>query len=572
MKRDLDALVGGEFDLLVVGGGIFGCCAAWEAAHRGLKTALIERCDFCQATSANHLKMVHGGIRYLQHLDIPRVWESCRERSALLRICPHLVYPLPIVMPTYGHAMKGKEVLRAGMLLYDLLTLGRNRGIRDPDRRIPWGRTMSRKEVLGHFPALEPEGLTGAGVFADGQMYNPPRLALSFLMAACRLGACAANYLGAEELLCNGKKVTGVRARDYVTGETLQIRAKVVLNTAGPWAHLLLRCSPETELYFKPTFSRDTAMVVRKQLSDRYALALPCRTKDADAIIDRGGRHLFFAPWRSYTLIGVWHGVYRGDPECLRVTEEEIESYIREVNEVYPGFGLKRDDVLFINTGLILFGEETKQDVTKHSFGKRSILVDHAKKNGIEGLISLIGVRATTARGKAQRAVDLAFRKLGRRPRPSASAWTPIFGGDFENFEDLYRSARNALGSQLSDRCVRALVHNYGTSWREVFRYAEKNPAGGKPLGDTTVLAAEVLHAVHEEMALRLADIVFRRTDLGTAGDPGQEALGECARIAAQALGWSPEKLAEELEEVREDFRLQGTVKRFRPERVGGPK
>ena len=139
MKRAIGELADGTFDVVVVGGGIFGCCAAWEAAHRGQSVALIEQGDFSQATSANHLKMVHGGIRYLQHLDVPRVWESSHERSAFLRIAPHLVRPLPIVMPTYGYGMKSKNVLRAGMLFYDLLTLGRNRRIADPERHIPWG-------------------------------------------------------------------------------------------------------------------------------------------------------------------------------------------------------------------------------------------------------------------------------------------------------------------------------------------------------------------------------------------------------------------------------------------------
>jgi glycerol-3-phosphate dehydrogenase len=140
MKRNISQLTNKGFDVVIIGGGMFGVCAAWEAAQRGLSAALIERGDFCQATSANHFKMVHGGIRYLQHLDINRIRESSRERAAFLRTSPHLVQPLPIVIPTYGHGMKGKEVLGAGMFLYDVLTADRNRGIPDPLRRIPNSR------------------------------------------------------------------------------------------------------------------------------------------------------------------------------------------------------------------------------------------------------------------------------------------------------------------------------------------------------------------------------------------------------------------------------------------------
>src|SRR6185312_6461503 len=194
MRRDLSALSTGEFDLLVVGGGICGAAAAWDAAQRGLSVALVERGDFSGATSAESLKVVHGGIRYLQHLDLPRVRESSRERSALLRIAPHLVHPFPFVVPAYGHGMRGPEALAAAFLAWAVLTADRNRGIPDPDRRVPRGRIVSRREVLDWFPQLEQKDLTGAGMFWDGQMYNPPRLVWSFVRSALRAGAVAANH------------------------------------------------------------------------------------------------------------------------------------------------------------------------------------------------------------------------------------------------------------------------------------------------------------------------------------------------------------------------------------------
>ena len=158
MKRDLAALGDRHFDLVVIGGGIFGACAAWDAAQRGLSVALIERHDFGGATSAYSFKMIHGGIRYIQHGDAWRVRQSSHERRAFLRIAPHLVHPLPIVIPTYGRGMKGKTVLRLGMGLYDSLTADRNRGIPDPSRKIPWGRGFDRDEVLRLFPGLDGGG------------------------------------------------------------------------------------------------------------------------------------------------------------------------------------------------------------------------------------------------------------------------------------------------------------------------------------------------------------------------------------------------------------------------------
>ena len=319
MNRDLREMARKEYDLVVIGGGIFGVCAAWDAAHRGLSVALVEKKDFSNATSANHLKMVHGGIRYLQHGDVYRIRESSRERSALLKIAPHLVRPLPVIIPTYGHGIKGKGILGAGMFLYDLLTMDRNRGITDPDRQIPQGRFLSRREVLDIFPGLEKDGLTGGAVFCDGQMHNPPRLALSFLRAATEAGADAANYLEVRSFLRKGSRVTGVGVRDALTGETFDIRGKVVLNAAGPWAASLIEAGLGLQLSPPPVFSRDVCFVVRRSLSERYALACQTRTRDADAVVSRGGRHLFVAPWRGYTLVGVWHMVHRRGPDAFAV-------------------------------------------------------------------------------------------------------------------------------------------------------------------------------------------------------------------------------------------------------------
>jgi glycerol-3-phosphate dehydrogenase len=186
MARALAALAGTEFDVVVVGGGITGAATAWDAAQRGLSVALLERGDFGGATSAESLKVVHGGVRYLQHLDVVRVRESSGERRALLRMAPHLVQPMPFVVPTYGHGMRGPEILGVAFALLNALTADRNRGITDPARRIPAAGIVSRSRVLEWFPEINKEGLTGAGVFYDGQLFNPPRLVWALVRTAAR--------------------------------------------------------------------------------------------------------------------------------------------------------------------------------------------------------------------------------------------------------------------------------------------------------------------------------------------------------------------------------------------------
>ena len=241
MQRRPAVLTEREYDLLVIGGGAFGAAAARDAALRGLKTALIERHDFGAGASAECFKMVHGGIRYLQHADIPRLRASCHERSALLRIAPHLVSPLPIAIPTYGHGRSGKAFLGTGARVYDLLSCDRNRGIRDPQRRIRNTQWLSRNDVLRMFPHLETPHLTGAVVFEDGQMYNAARLVLAFVKGAAAAGADVCNYVEATGFLWSGNSVRGARAHDTVTGEDFDIRARLTLNAAGPWADYLLR-------------------------------------------------------------------------------------------------------------------------------------------------------------------------------------------------------------------------------------------------------------------------------------------------------------------------------------------
>lgn len=554
MKRNPSALIEKEYDLVVIGGGIFGICMAWDATLRGLSVALVEQGDFGHATSANHFKLVHGGIRYLQHADLYRVRESSRERNILLRVAPHLVHPLPFVLPTYGHGLQGKEVLAAGIRLYDLITFDRNQGIKDPQRRIPNGRFISRRECLQMFPVLKEQELTGAAIFHESQMYNPTRLSLSFLRSAVEAGAVVVNYIKATDFLRNGDRITGIKAQDLLTGNELDIRGRVVINAAGPWADKLLKHSMGTGFQSSPSFSRDALFVVNRRLvSDKYALALHANTRDADAIISRGNRHLFLIPWRDYTLVGVWHVVHQGGPEDYTVTEQDLQEFLDEINVAYPSLELTLQDISMWNAGLILFGDNNSND-TNLSFGKRSLVIDHVEDYRVDGLITVIGVRYTTARGIAEKAINLTFKKLGKKPPKSRTAVTPIYGGQIECFEDYLNKAIQQRPCSLSKEVMPSLICNYGSAYSHVLKYIEEDPSWAEPVGTSKVIGAEVVHAVREEMAQKLADVVFRRTDLGTGEHPGEIALQTCAQLMASELAWNECRMQKELDEVRTVF------------------
>ena len=556
MHRDLRALEGTEFDLVVVGGGMFGAAAALDAAQRGLRTALIERADFAGATSSHSFKMVHGGIRYLQHADVPRLRHSARARSAFLRSAPHLVRPLPIVVPTYGAGMKSKPVLRVGMAAYDLLTADRNRGIADPSRQIPRGRFMSREEVGRRYPGLAPHGLTGAGIFCDGQMYNPPRLVLAYAQSAAAAGAVCANYVEATGLIERAGRVQAVAARDVVGGARFEIRGRFVLNAAGPYAEWILAGSLGRGLTPPTPFSRDAYFIVRRPLIEGdHALTVPAITTDRDAIVSRGGRHLFLVPWRGVTLVGVWHKVYQGHPDDYEIAEEELAAWIAEINGAYRGLDLTLSDVALGSAGLVPYGE-SDPDAAELKFAHRSRIVDHRAERGLDGLLTLIGVRYTTGPVEASEAVDLVSQRLDRRVPASRVEWLPVHGGGFANFEALVSELSQTAPASVSRPSLLALAHNYGTCASTVLSLAASRPDWARTLPGSEVLGAEIAHAAHNEMAVTLADAVFRRTGLSTTGDPGDGALRAAARIMGECLGWDPPQVEAELAYVRSRLRL----------------
>lgn len=546
MHRDLSSLARSEFDLVVIGGGICGAAVAWDAAQRGLAVALVERGDFGGATSAESLKVVHGGIRYLQHLDVIRVRESARERSALLRIAPHLVHPVPIVVPAYGHGIGGPIPLAAAFRLLGALTAGRNRGIADPERHIPPARLVSRHQALEWFPDLEPAHLTGAGIFWDGQLYNPPRLVWSFLRSAANAGAVVANHCEVGSVLQRDGRATGVRVEDRLSGGEFEIRARIVVNAAGPYGGAVLRRSGLA--FRRPLhFSRDMAVVLGRPFVTARGLAVQTRYRDPDALLSRGNRHVFLLPWRGRTLAGVHSIIWREEPDALRTTDGEVAGFVAEVAEAAPWLGVTEADVAVVLAGLlpIAQGDLVERNV---SFGKRPIVVDHADQ-GCAGLFSAVTNRYTVARGVAERVVELAFQRLGRPAPPCRTETTALHGGEVPSFAAL--ASQIAAAMRLAAPVAERLAHDHGSAWPEVRRIAAEEAGWAEPIGSTTVLPAEVVLAVRNEMACRLADVVFRRTGLGTAGHPGHEALERVAALAARELGWDAARREIELEDVR---------------------
>lgn len=543
MKRDLARFAQREYDILIVGGGIHGATLAREAAREGFSVALLEKSDFCSATSANSLKTLHGGIRYLQQANLCRVRQSIVERRTMMQIAPHLAEPLPCAMPTYGHMMKGKEVMFCGLLAYDILSWDRNRGLA-PTQSIPRCHIGSRADWLAIAPDLDDPRYTGAAFWHDAQAYNTERLTWSFVEAAAQAGADVANYVEVTGFQRGGRNVTGVTAIDRQTGRTMTIAAKVTVNNTGPWVKDTLRLLGEDVAAPKYRCAVAMNVVLRQQLIPRYAVGLSAYKQGW-----KSGRLFFFAPWRNRTMAGTYLRPHDGSPDSLRITPEDCSAFISNLNLAYPAAHLETKDIAFIQAGLMPAADKAVEPGAEPELLNTLQIMDHARTDGIGGLVTVLGVKWTTARDVAQRTLAPLRSKLGRRTAPPSSPTQPLPGGDKA---DLAAIAQEAMQSGLPTATAEHLVRNYGTRYGNVVRTASNNPALLQPLGSATqVTGSEVLHAVREEAALSLADVVLRRTELGSAGLPPDDALHNAATIMAKELGWDAARRDREIADLR---------------------
>ena len=539
MKQKTNQLQSQVYDVVVVGGGITGSCVAWDAAQRNLRVALLETEDFGCATSANSLKTIHGGLRYLQDGSLSLMRKMIRERQAFLHMAPHLVHPLTCVMPTYrGQKLtRQKLVLGIGVKLNDLISLDRNWGS-DPQKLLPNGRILSRTDCLAYLPGLDPAQVTGGVLWHDAQMYNSERLTLAFVRSAVDAGADVANYMTVTNLTQQGNRITGVVAEDQLTGQRLHIEGKLVINTTGPWIDQLLGGLAQSQ---PPLFPLSSAMnLVTRQINNQVAMGLNGHytITHPDGRRETRSRVLFVSPWQGYSLIGTIHQPYDGPITTDWVTAEMIGDLLTEVNEAYPGANLTPTDVYHVHQGF-LPAEPNSSDPHSLKLLRSAHIHDHESAGGPAGLLSLVGVKYTTARYAAEKAVDLALAKLSRPFVRGRTRYSRAAGGQIDRFVDFVAEAEAKRPSYLPLPQLHHLLHNYGTEYSRILAIMDEEPAWRQPLNDNTLVSpAEVVYAVQAEMAQTLADVVLRRTPLGSAGLPEESVLLACARTMAPLLNW----------------------------------
>jgi len=536
MHRDLDRLTGRTFDVLVVGGGIYGLIIAYDAAQRGLSVALIERDDFGSGTSFNHLRTIHGGLRYLQSLDIARARESVRERRTVARIAPHAVRPTAFALPLYHSITRGKIALRAGFLLDRVLASGRNRGLAST-HRLPAGRVVSKGTAIQEYPGLRRQGLIGAAVWHDYVMIEPDRLTFSFALAAVEHGAVLANHVEATVPRVEGGRVTGVTARDRLTGRQIEIAATVTVNATGGHVDALL-----APLKIATGVAMVTAMnlVTNRDAGDE---ALGGRTA--------AGKHLFLVPWRERAVFGTWESDKPWDPTNGSIAQQDVSAFIAELNHAFPALDLSPADVTLVHRGLL----PAVVRGSRASLRGHEQIRDHAS-DGFDGLISVSGPKYTTARATAERLTDRLLTKLHRSAVPCHTATTALPGGGIRDVGFAIAEARRDHDAGLPSDTIPHLVASYGSRYRDVLELAVDRPDWRTRIAkDSPVIGAQLVQAARKEMALTLADAVLRRTPLGALGDPGDDALATAAGIIGVELGWSDEKRASEIDAVKRFYK-----------------
>lgn len=498
MQRDLPRFSKQSYDLLVIGGGINGAAIAHLAALRKMKVALVEKGDFAGGTSSKSSKLMHGGIRYLETFQFSLVREALRERHFHLEAAPHLVKPLPFIVPVYEEDRRPLWKMKVGVWLYDLLA-GRFRAGKH--------EFLDSAALLQAAPGLKREGLRGGVLYYDAQM-DDVRVCLENVLAADAHGAHVANYTEVTGFLKQNGRVAGVRVRDTLdpSQPPVEIRARHVFAACGAWTNALLKIDePKAEPRVRPT--KGVHLVIPKKISDR-AFLIPAK---------RDNRVFFILPWRNNTMIGTTDTDYDGDPDDVKVEESDIAYLLEETRRVFPGFRVDRRDITASFAGLRPLIRKTGQ--------ASSIPREHEIFQTMSGLWCVVGGKYTTYRVIAEDCVDrLQPNSLVRIQSLYGSGPLP------QHPDELAREYG------VSSEVLQALMAFYGSRFRDILDLVRREPSLGEPAAvGLPLIRAQFVYACRQEMARTPEDILYRRLSLGYSPlemDRHREALEQAARAA----------------------------------------
>jgi glycerol-3-phosphate dehydrogenase len=499
------SLGGRTVDLLIIGGGIIGAGIARDAALRGLSVALVEQDDFASGTTSRPTRLIHGGLRYLELFDFALVRSDMRERETLLRIAPHLVFPLAFLLPLYRPSLWYQAKLRIGMQLYDALSL---------DKSLPKRKWLGRDETLATEPALDPDGLTGAWRFYDAQVPLVERLVIENVVDAADHGALVLNHARATAYLREGDRVAGAVVRDRIAGGDLEVRARVTVNATGPWLDRTIA-----------TLRNGAKPLLR--LTKGIHLVTPRATQQAHVLFARrDGRVFFVLPWLDATIVGTTDTDYDGDPADVAATEDDVRYLQSEARRAFPNAPF--DQISFTWAGVRALVRE--EGVSEGEVSRKHALFDHERRDGVAGVLSVVGGKITAYRAIAEEVTDLATNKLRRQPAAGPHAGGSLTAAMLLPGADGSRArAIAALAADDASLAAPLCPHHHG-------------------------VAAEVTHAALREWAMTIGDALLRRTAVGLGPCQGLDCVDAVATLMGTLLGWDGERRRAEVEAYRREI------------------
>ncbi len=484
LRRSVSALADGAFDLLVIGGGIYGAWTAYDAASRGLKVAIVEKSDWGAGTSSASSKLIHGGLRYLENYEFGLVRHALRERRTLYRIAPHLVRPLNFVLPMWKGPRASPFLVSAGLFLYDMLALG--------SRPVQPHRHFNRRRLLADYPFVDPQRLLGGFRYGDCQE-DDARMTLAVIAAAQRAGAVCANRVQACTLIEEQGRVCGAEVEDLAGGQRFAIRAKVVANAAGPWA---------------PGLLGEAAPKVKLVKGTHLILPAIAGVNEAFLLTADDGRVFFVIPWYGRTLVGTTESSVGAPAEALP-TDEETRYLIAGVRKGLPGLNWTEKDVIASFAGVRMLQAEDAGSLSK-------ITREFAVLNPKPQLLMHAGGKYTTSRHDSIEIVDQVYALLGRKAPPPVTQSQPLPGapaGDFESWQAQAIAQLAGVGVDVEASRWLTLRHGSDVAAIEALIGADARLAA-RIDAEVPFVYAEAVHAVRSEMAMSLEDVVRRRMPL----------------------------------------------------------
>lgn len=524
-----------SFDMIIIGGGINGAGTARDAALRGLKTLLIDKGDFGGAVGWSS-RLVHGGLRYLEYFEFDLVRESLRERERLLSNAPHMVQPLQMTIPIYTGNKRGPQLVRLGMILYDVLSF---------DKTLPGHRMLSPKPFAQLFRGVRSERLSGAAQYFDAQIEYAEQICIENVLSAQAAGATVLNHTAVTRLVqpSEGGVITQIELKDQISGEQVELgtAASFLINTAGPWVDQV--CERGWQDGHQQSLS-PRPLMGGTQGSHLIVDAFPGAPTDGALYVEAesDGRPYFIIPWLGKYLIGTTDLKYTADLDQVKASDDEIDYLLSETNRILPQAQLSREDVRFTYSGVRpLPATDPTQNKKTSSITRSHILHDHAPANngGIRNLVSLVGGKLTTYRQVAEELTDVAYTKLGRTASACTTHNQPLPGA--VNFsQQALVDITEQYGGALPASTLQYLFHLYGMRTWEVLALVDKTPSLAEPLQpDLPDIRAQVVYAVETEFARTLVDICFHRMLVAHRANYGRDALPSIIDTLRSHCGWS---------------------------------